>query len=172
MKGVNHSRVSINDIFTVYRNYGIEATRQILMIEYFKVLGDKLNSTHLSLLVDMMTHNGETTSMDRHGLSKLESDPCARASFEQTMDHFINAAIFNEKDTMKSVSSNVMLGKVIPGGTGSFEIMLDTHKLENSEYTSDETGGRVTFAPLEEDSILRDIIKYGINQADFFIPKI
>ena len=170
MKGVNLNRVSVNDIFTIYRNYGIEATRQILMIEYFKVLGDKLNSTHLSLLVDMMTHNGETTSIDRHGLSKLESDPCARASFEQTMDHFINAAIFNEKDTMKSISSNVMLGKVIPGGTGSFDLMLDTNKLENSEYTSDETGGRITFAPLEEDSILKDILKYGINQANFFIP--
>lgn len=170
MKGVNLNRVSVNDIFTIYKNYGIEATRQILMIEYFKVLGDKLNSTHLSLLVDMMTHNGETTSIDRHGLSKLESDPCARASFEQTMDHFINAAIFNEKDTMKSVSSNVMLGKVIPGGTGAFDLMLDTNKLENSEYTSDETGGRITFAPLEEDSILKDVLKYGINQANFFIP--
>ena len=172
MKNINHSRVSINDIYTVYRHYGIEATRQILMIEYIKVLGDKLNSTHLSVLVDMMTHNGETTSIDRHGLSKLDSDPLAKASFEQTMDHFINASIFNEKDTMKSVSSNVMLGKVIPGGTGSFELLLDTYKLENSEYTSDETGGRITFTPLEEDSILKDIIKYGINQADFFIPKI
>ena len=172
MKGINHSRVSVNDIYTIYRNYGIEATRQILMIEFNNVLGDNLNSTHLSVLVDMMTHNGETISIDRHGLSKLESDPCARASFEQTMDHFINAAIFNEKDTMKSVSSNVMLGKVIPGGTGCFDLILDTYKLENSEYTSDETGGRITFTPLEEDSILKDIIKYGINQADFFIPKI
>jgi DNA-directed RNA polymerase beta' subunit len=171
MKGINHTRVLLNDIFTVYRNYGIEATRQILIAEYMKVIGDKLNMTHLSLLVDMMTHNGEITSIDRHGLSKLESDPCARASFEQTMDHFINAAIFNEKDTIKSVSSNIMLGKVIPGGTGAFDLMLDTYKLENSEYTSDESGGRVTFTPLEEDSILKDIIKYGINQVDFFIPK-
>jgi len=172
MKGIDHSRVSINDIYTVYRHYGIEATRQILMIEYIKILGNNLNSTHLSVLVDMMTHNGETTSIDRHGLSKLESDPLARASFEQTMDHFINASIFNEKDTMKSISSNVMLGKVIPGGTGAFDLILDTYKLENSEYTADETGGRVTFTPLEEDSILKDIIKYGINHADFFIPKI
>ena len=173
MKNINHTIVSVNDIYTIYRNYGIEATRQILMIEYIKVLGeDKLSSSHLSVLVDMMTHNGETTSIDRHGLSKLESDPLARASFEQTMDHFINAAIFNEKDTMKSISSNVMLGKVIPGGTGCFDLILDTYKLENSEYTSDETSGRITYTPLEEDSILNDIMKYGINNADFFIPKI
>jgi hypothetical protein len=65
-----------------------------------------------------------------------------------------------------------MLGRVIPGGTGCFDILLDTYKLENSEYTADEAGGRVTFLPLEEDSILNDIIKYGINQPDFFIPKL
>jgi len=172
MKGINNSKVIVNDIFTVYRHYGIEATRNILMVEYMKVLGDKLNNTHLSLLVDMMTHNGDITSIDRHGLSKLDSDPCAKASFEQTMDHFINAAIFNEKDSMKSVSSNIMLGKVIPGGTGAFDLMLDTNKLENSEYTSDESGGRITFVPLEEDSILKDIITYGINQPTFFKPSI
>ena len=172
IKGINNSRVYVNDIYTVFKNYGIEAARQVLMIEYMKVLGDKLNNTHLSLLVDMMTHNGDITAIDRHGLSKLETDVCAKASFEQTMDHFVNAAIFNEKDTMKSVSSNIMLGKIIPGGTGCFDLMLDTNKLENSEYTSDETNGRVTFVSLEEDSILKDIIKYGINQANFFIPKI
>ena len=170
MKGINNSRIRVNDIYTVYRNYGIEATRQILIKEYMEVLGDKLTNTHLSLLVDMMTHNGDITSIDRHGLSKLDSDPCAKASFEQTMDHFINAAIFNERDTMKSISSNIMLGKIIPGGTGCFDLMLDTNKLENSEYTSDESGGRITFAPLEEDAILKDILKYGINQANFFMP--
>ena len=170
MKDLNHVRTSINDVQSVYKSYGIEATRQILMVEFMKVLGDKLNSTHVSLLVDMMTHNGDVTAIDRHGLSKLDSDPCARASFEQTMDHFINAAIFNEKDTMKSVSSNVMFGKVIPGGTGCFDLMLDTHKLENSEYTTDESGGRVTFIPLEEDSLLKDIFKYGVNEPNFFIP--
>lgn len=172
MKGINNTRVLVNDIFTIYRHYGIEATRHILIVEYMKVLGDKLNNTHLSLLVDMMTHNGDITSIDRHGLSKLESDPLAKASFEQTMDHFINAAIFNEKDTMKSVSSNIMMGKIIPGGTGCFDLMLDTNKLENSEYTSDETGGRITYTPLEEDSILKDIIKYGINQPTFFKPSV
>ena len=171
MKGINLTRVTINDIYTVYRHYGIEATRQILIAEYMKVLGDKLNLTHLSVLVDMMTHNGEITSIDRHGLSKLDSDPCARASFEQTMDHFITAALFNEKDSMKSISSNIMFGKVIPGGTGCFDLLLDTNKLENSEYTADESGGRITYIPLEEDSLLKDIVKYGINQANFFMPQ-
>ena len=45
-----------------------------------------------------MTHLGEIISIDRHGLNKLDNDPMSKASFEKTMDHFVNAAIFNEKD--------------------------------------------------------------------------
>ena len=47
---------------------------------------------------------------------------------------------------------------------------LNTEKLENIEYSKDETGGRITFKPLEEDSILDDILKFGLNETDFFIP--
>jgi len=43
-------------------------------------------------------------------------------------------------------------------------------KLENTEYTKDETGGRITFVPLEEEPIINDIMKYGINETDFYIP--
>ena len=76
------------------------------------------------------------------------------------MDHFINAALFNEKDSIKSVSSRIAMGRVIPGGTGAFDLLLDTKKLEASEYTENETGGRITFNPLEEEPLLNDIIKY------------
>jgi DNA-directed RNA polymerase beta' subunit len=173
MKGINMARTSCNDIHTIYRLYGIEAARQILLNEFlttFSAGGSKINHNHMSVLIDMMTHNGLITSIDRHGLSKVDSDPLAKASFEKTMDHFINASIFNEKDSMKSVSSRVMLGKVINGGTGAFDILLDTNKLENSEYTKDESGGRITFIPLEEESLITDIIKHGITKVDFFVP--
>ena len=42
------------------------------------------------------------------------------------MEHFINAALFNEKDNMKSVSSCIAVGKVFQGGTGAFDLLLDT----------------------------------------------
>ena len=63
-----------------------------------------------------------------------------------------------------------MVGQVIPGGTGAFNLILDTKKLINSEYTTDETGGRSDFINLEAEPILEDVIKYGINETDFFIP--
>merc|ERR1712146_504475 len=114
------------------------------------------NFNHISLLVDFMTHSGDITSIDRHGLGKLDIDPMSKASFEKTMEHFINAAIFNESDKLNSVSSKIMVGKVIPVGTGSFNLSLDTQKLINSEYTTDETGGRSEFISIEPEPILGD----------------
>jgi len=172
MKGIDFTRTRCNDIATILRLYGIEATRQVLINELTTTYGSsKINHNHLSLLVDQMCHLGEITSIDRHGMSKIDMDPIARASFEKTMDHFINAAMFNEKDTMKSISSRIAIGRVINGGTGSFDLMLDTKKLENSEYTEDETGGRVTYIPLEEEPLLRDIMTNMMGKSKFFVPK-
>jgi hypothetical protein len=49
-------------------------------------------------------------------------------------------------------------------------LLLDTKKLENSEYTEDERGGRITITPLEEEPMLKDIMKYEIGKTHFFIP--
>ncbi len=171
IKGINQSRSICNDILTTYRLYGIEAARQTLLNEFMSTFGsDSINHNHMSVLIDMMTHTGNIISIDRHGLGKLDSDVFTKASFEKTMDHFINAAIFNEKDSTNSVSSRILLGKVIPGGTGAFELLLDSEKIEKSEYTKDETGGRPTFGMLEEDPLFKDVVKYGFTKNDIFIP--
>ena len=173
MKGIDLTRVKSNDIVSTLRLYGIEAARQILiheLTETYVAGGSRINQNHLSLLIDQMCHLGEIISMDRHGLGKIDIDPIARASFEKTMDHFVNAAIFNEKDNMKSVSSRIAVGRVIPGGTGAFDLLLDTKKLENSEYTENETGGRITFKLLEEDPLLQDIVKHDYIKHGFFMP--
>ena len=171
LKGIDKTRTLCNDIYTTLVLYGIEAARSILYNELTNAFsGSSINHNHLALLVDLMTHTGSITSIDRHGLKKLDSDPMTKASFENTMEHFINAALFNQKDSVDSVSSRIMVGRVIPGGTGAFELLLDMDKLENTEYTKDETGGRITFVPLEEEPIINDIMKYGINETDFYIP--
>ena len=62
-----------------------------------------------------------------------------------------------------------MVGRVINGGTGAFDLLLNTEKLENIEYSKDETGEELHL-PLETESILDDIMKFGLNETDFFIP--
>ncbi len=174
LKGINHSRTKINDIHTVYINYGIEAARNVIIYELlttYEANGAGINHAHMSLLVDMMTYSGEVISIDRHGMNKVDNDPISKASFEKTMEHFINAAIFCETDKMTSVSSRVALGRVINGGTGSFDLILDTEKLKNSEYIENETGGRTNFIPLTIEPLFGDVIKNGFAKNDFFIPQ-
>ena len=174
LKGINHSRCKINDIYTIYMNYGIEAARSAIIYELittFEANGAGVNHAHISLLVDTMTYSGEVISIDRHGMNKVDNDPISKASFEKTMEHFINAAIFSETDKMQSVSSRIALGRVIPGGTGAFDLLLDTEKLKNSEYIENETGGRTNFIPLTIEPLFGDVIKNGFARNDFFIPK-
>lgn len=174
LKGINHSRTKINDIQTVYINYGIEAARNVIIYELlttYEANGAGINHAHMSLLVDMMTYSGEVISIDRHGMNKVDNDPISKASFEKTMEHFINAAIFCETDKMTSVSSRIALGRVINGGTGAFDLILDTEKLKNSEYIENETGGRTNFIPLTIEPLFGDVIKNGFSRNDFFIPK-
>jgi DNA-directed RNA polymerase II subunit RPB1 len=167
-------RSRCNDIETIYKKYGIEATRQILLNEFqitYEYSSITINYNQLAVLVDQMCHLGEVISIDRHGISKIENDTISKASFEKTMDHFINAAIYNEIDTIKSVSSSIAVGRVIPGGTGSFDLLLDIAKLEQSEYNIGDTFGRISFIQLEEDPIMNDIIKYNNYSTNFILPQ-
>ncbi len=138
--GIDLNRTYCNDIITIYENFGIEAARNHIIREIISVLtsnGSETNYQHIEIFGDLMTQVGTLTSIDRFGLNKLDTDPLSRASFEKTVDQLITAAIFNEVDYMKSVSSRIMAGLCIKGGTGLCSLVLDKDLLENSEYTID-----------------------------------
>ena len=138
--GVDLTRTYCNDIITVYEIFGIEAARNLIIRQIITVLtsnGSGTNYQHIGMFGDLMTNVGSLTSIDRHGLNKLDTDPFSRASFEKTVDQLITAAVFNEVDYMKSVSSRIMAGLCIKGGTGLCNLILDKDLLENSEYTID-----------------------------------
>ena len=138
--GVDLNRTYCNDILTIYENFGIEAARNHIIRRIITVLtsnGSGTNYQHIQIFGDLMTQVGTLTSIDRHGLNKLDNDPLSRASFEKTVDQLITAAVFNEVDYMKSVSSRIMAGLCIKGGTGLCNLILDKELLENSEYTTD-----------------------------------
>ena len=40
--------------------------------------------------------------------------------------------MYAERDRMKGVSENIMLGQLVPMGTGSFDLMLDDTKLQDA----------------------------------------
>ena len=61
---------------------------------------------------------------------------------------------------MKSMSSRVMAGLVIKGGTGLCDVILDTEMLEKSEYTEDiGQKYKKTYNELGQSSIIKDVIE-------------
>ena len=73
---------------------------------------------HLTLLADMITHQGELMGITRHGLPKMKSNTLALASFEKTVENLFLAASNSCRDFIIGVSENIILGKEVPVGTG------------------------------------------------------
>ncbi len=171
MDGIDLNRTYCNEINTINKCFGIEAARAALLKEFDRVFSDQnVNFHHLAILVDVMTNLGLLTSIDRHGINKLDTDPLSRASFEMPIEQLTKAAIFGEIDYLRSVSSRVMAGRVISGGTGLCTLLLDTDYVMNSEYVDDETTvQRSEFSMLEDNPIIKDIISR--KMFEIFNPK-
>ena len=170
LDGIDFNRTYCNEINTINKYFGIEAARNALLKEFYQVFNEyNLNFHHLSILVDTITNLGILSSIDRHGINKLDTDPLSRASFEMPIEQLTKAALFGEVDQMRSVSSRIMAGRVISGGTGLCSLLLDTEYVMNSEYIEDEEAAeRSNFNKVEENVIIRDIIKRKIS--DIFKP--
>jgi DNA-directed RNA polymerase II subunit RPB1 len=173
INGIDLTKTICNDVVETYHMYGIEAARAVLLYEVNSVFeggGNNTNYQHLSVLVDTMTNNGMLTSIDRHGLNKLDTDPLSRASFEQTTEQLITAAVFGEIDNMTSVSSRIMGGLAIKGGTCMCEIVLDSETLEKSEYVEElDQEYNKTYTELDSNIIMDDIVNN--ETSGIFIPE-
>lgn len=135
LKNIDKFRTITNDVHEIFMLMGIEAARNALIHEINIVMNadnnDIIDRRHLQLLVNMMTQQGFLISMDRHGMFKSTSGPLQRASFEETAKQLMTASVFNEVDTMNSISDNIMFGQCIPTGTGSCSLQLNLNKLQD-----------------------------------------
>jgi DNA-directed RNA polymerase II subunit RPB1 len=167
IKGINNYKTITTDIVQLYNYYGIEATRTALINE-IKQIVEGVNFQHISILVDVMTNTGDLTSIDRHGINKLDTDPLSRASFEKTVEQLIAAAVFGEVDSMRSVSSRIMVGRVIEGGTGLPRILMDTNILENSEFVEESIPMTSTFNELKTSNLIKNTLEQ--DNYDIYLP--
>tara|TARA_B100000767_G_scaffold275178_1_gene310840 strand:- start:779 stop:5155 length:4377 start_codon:yes stop_codon:yes gene_type:complete len=130
---VDTTRTYSNDVIEVYQLLGIDAAKQLLLKEINDVIdfsGNYVNYRHLSLLCDTITNKGILMSIDRFGINRDRNiGPLAKCSFEETTEQIFKASIFGEMDKLEGVSANIMMGQVIPAGTGDSLIYLDEMKL-------------------------------------------
>jgi DNA-directed RNA polymerase subunit A" len=128
IEGVDASRTTCNNIHEIHRNLGIEAARETLINETMHTLEeqglDDVNIRHLMLVADIMTNRGEIESIGRHGISGNKDSVLARAAFEVTVNHLLDAAIHGEIDDLNGVTENVIVGKPIKLGTGDVDLRM------------------------------------------------
>lgn len=118
---VDQTRTVSNDIYEIASVFGIEAARQAIIDEVFKVIeaqGLNVDIRHVMLVADTMCVSGELKGITRYGVVSEKASVLARASFETPIKHIINAALSGEVDELNSVVENVMLNQPVPVGTG------------------------------------------------------
>lgn len=143
---IDATRTISNDIVEVFVSLGIEGVRGALLSELRSVIsfdGSYVNYRHLASLVDVMTMQGHLMAIDRHGINRVDSGPLLRASFEETVDMLMDAAIHAEEEILKGVTENIMLGQLPRVGTGDMELLLDEDKVvrEAVEVVVDDLNG-------------------------------
>ncbi len=140
IEGVDASRTTCNNIHEIYRNLGVEAARESLIDETMNTLEeqglDDVNIRHLMLVADIMTNEGTIESIGRHGISGSKDSVLARAAFEVTVSHLLDAAIHGEVDDLNGVTENVIVGKPIKLGTGDVDLRMASGERE----TGSESG--------------------------------
>lgn len=126
MKEVDEKRTVTNDIHETARVLGIEAARNIIIREALKTMNEQgldVDVRHIMLVGDMMTFRGDVRSIGRYGVAGGKTSILARAAFEETIKHLVKASIRNETDSFQGIFENVMIGQVIPSGTGMFDLV-------------------------------------------------
>ena len=137
--GVDASRTTTNNIHEIRRNLGIEAAREAIINETMETLReqglDDVNVRHLMLVADIMTNVGEIESIGRHGISGNKESVLARAAYEVTVNHLLDAAVHGETDDLDGVIENVVVGKPVQVGTGDVDLRMGS--LADDEEAAD-----------------------------------
>lgn len=129
--GIDKVRTTTNDIHEIEQVLGIEAARKSIINEIKNTLegqGLSVDDRHIMLVADTMTSEGVVKSIGRHGISGEKSSVLARAAFEETGKHLLNASIRGEVDHLTGIIENIIIGQPIPLGTGSVGVKMANKK--------------------------------------------
>ena len=120
--GVDPTRTNSNSIHEVAEVLGIEAARIAIANELHKTLSEQglsVDHRHNMLVSDVMTNNGNVQAIGRHGISGAKVSVLARAAFEITSTHLLQAGLSGESDVLTGVAENIIVGQPVHLGTGA-----------------------------------------------------
>ena len=122
VEGVDPTRTNTNSIHEVAEVLGIEAARIAIANELHKTLSEQglsVDLRHNMLVSDVMTNTGAIQAIGRHGISGAKVSVLARAAFEITSTHLLQAGLSGESDVLTGVAENIIVGQPVHLGTGA-----------------------------------------------------
>jgi len=125
--GVDPKLTYTNHIHEVAETLGIEAARNAIKREAQNVMEKQsleVDARHMQLVADIMTQSGEIQQIGRHGISGRNASVLARAAFEVTVKHLLDAAAKGERDNLVGIIENVIVGQEISLGTGVVDLTI------------------------------------------------
>jgi len=126
--GIDFTRTKSNHVIEVEEVLGIEAARRTIIHEIRYTMqqhGMKIDDRHMMLLADIMTFQGQVYGITRFGVSKMKTSTLMLASFEMTTNHLLDAAVQCRRDEITGVSESIIVGNMVPLGTGNFKLVHD-----------------------------------------------
>jgi DNA-directed RNA polymerase subunit A" len=131
--GVDTTRTTTNNFREIYEVLGVEAARTAIMNEAYKTLSEQgltVDIRHLMLVADVMTVDGNIRAIGRHGISGEKSSVLARAAFEITVNHLLEAGMIGEIDPLEGVAENIIVGQPVSLGTGAVTLQMKKNAFE------------------------------------------
>ncbi|MBZ3936021.1 DNA-directed RNA polymerase subunit A' [Methanimicrococcus blatticola] len=132
--GVDMTRTTTNNVSEIFSVFGIEAARNSIITEATNTLreqGLNVDIRHIMLVADLMTSDGEVKQIGRHGISGEKASVFARAAFEVTVNHLLDAGMRGNVDELQGVTENVIVGQPIKMGTGDIRLIARTIDSDN-----------------------------------------
>jgi DNA-directed RNA polymerase beta' subunit len=121
---IDMTRTISNNMWDIYNTLGVEAARQFLIEEFMSTM-EGIDTCHVKLLVDRMTFAGGIAPITRYTMRTEEGGLFAKASFEETVQNFSNAAASGCVETTKGVSASIICGKRANMGSGMCKLRMD-----------------------------------------------
>jgi DNA-directed RNA polymerase beta' subunit len=131
--GVDTTRTTTNNFREIYEVLGVEASRTAIMNEAYRTLSEQglmVDIRHLMLVSDVMTSDGNIRAIGRHGISGEKSSVLARAAFEITVNHLLEAGMVGEIDPLEGVAENIIVGQPVSLGTGAVTLQMKPKAFE------------------------------------------
>jgi len=142
LKGVDGSRTVTNSIVEIANVLGIEAARNAIIKEAHNTLSEQgltVDIRHIMLVADLMTQDGDVKAIGRHGVSGKKSSVLARAAFEITANHLMQAALRGETDPLEGVAENIIVGQPITLGTGGVPLIYVPPDMKKQKSETDKS---------------------------------